>query len=83
MPPFVYNLYTLALKLWNMLLQLDLNHFYSTGVFVCVSSKWRVATGTDYVPVILFITVGAHGVSVADSLVYMHLLQHGDPSPCV
>ena len=42
-----------------------------------------MATGTDYVPVILFITVGAHGVSVADSLVYIHLLQDGDPSPCV
>lgn len=49
-------------------------------VCVCVNDEWRVATGTDYVPVILFITVGAHGVSVADSMIYFHLLQDGNPS---
>ncbi len=50
---------------------------------VCVCCERRVATGTDYVPVILSITVGAHGVSVVDSMIYIHLLQDGNPSPHV
>lgn len=52
-------------------------------VRVHVRSEWRVATGTDYVPVILFITVGAPGVSVVDSMIYIHHLQDGNPSPRV
>lgn len=43
-------------------------------VYVCVCVEWRVVTGTDYVSVILFITVGAPGVSVAGSMIYIRLL---------
>lgn len=35
---------------------------------MCVCGEWKVVTGTDYVPVILIITVGAQGVSVVDSM---------------
>lgn len=45
--------------------------------YVC--GECKVATGTDYVPVILFITVGAHCVSVVDSMIYIHLFQDRNP----
>lgn len=61
-----------VLHIIQMGFKLFLLHWW---VFVCVSGEWRVATGTDYVSVILFITVGAHGVSVVDSMIYIHLLQ--------
>lgn len=48
-----------------------------------VCGEWRVATGTDYAPVILFITVGAHGVSVVDRMIYIHLLQERSLPRCL
>lgn len=63
-----------------ILFTVNVNYFYTIHVCLCVCSKWRVATGTDYVPVILFITVGAHGVSVVDGMIYIHLLQDGKRS---
>lgn len=67
-----------------ILFKWDLNYFYTIeALCMSVCGEWRVATGTDYVPVILFITVGAHGVSVVDSMIYIHLLQDGNPSPHV
>lgn len=45
-----------------------------------MGGEWRVVTGTDSVPVILFITVGAHVVSVVDSMINIHLSQDRNPS---
>lgn len=49
-----------------ILFKLNLTYFYTIHVCLCMCSKWRVVTGTDYVLVSLFIIVGAHGVSVVD-----------------
>lgn len=67
-----------------ILFRMEFKLFLHHCVFVCVCDEWRVATGTDYVPVILFITVGAHGVSVADCMIYLHILEGNlkDFTPC-
>lgn len=51
--------------------------------WICVCAKWKVATGTDYVPVILFSAVGAHGICVPDSMIYIHFFEDRNPSPNV
>lgn len=53
-----------------ILFRLNLTYFYTDHVCLCVCSKWRVVTGTDYVLVILFIKVGAH--SVVESMIYIN-----------
>lgn len=44
--------------------------------------RWRVATGLDYIPVILFIRVSVQRVTVINGIIHKHFQQDGKPFQC-